>query len=1027
MQALPIPCSAVLLVLLHVSPARAVTAGGEIDFQRDIRPILSDACFHCHGPDKEERKGDVRLDTREGAFADLGGYHAIVPGKPEESEVMKLITAEDPDDRMPPKKSGRQLTAQQIELLKKWIAEGAQWGTHWAFEPVRAAEPPNRAAHAEHPIDRFVEARMQKEGLSLSPPEGKERLIRRVTLDLTGLPPTLAEVDAFLADSSAGAYEKIVDRLLASPHFGERMAMEWLDAARFADTNGYQTDETRDMSRWRDWVINAFNRNQPFDQFTIEQLAGDLLPNPTIEQRLATGFNRNHRINTEGGSIAEEFLVETVVDRVATTTTVWLGLTFECARCHDHKYDPISMRDFYQVYAFFNAVDETGLGDRDAFAARGKKGNTRPLLRLPTPELAKQVSDLGEQITATENELKKVEAEALPSAEEIANNLERNGIQWTVIEPEELSSSGTSAFVKNEDGSITVTGEVTPKESYTISAKTSLTGITGVRLEILPDAASAAVGRGPNGNAIISEFSVRAARSVDPDVPKPVKLQYATADFSQARRDVSGAIDGKSDTAWSFLPEQKSAHEGVFELAEPLGYEEGTALTFAIKHEFPKGETSVTSRFRISLTTTPAPYAIPRSIARILAVAAEKRSPAQLAELKGFQRARSRKHRELSTLLTHLQNQKREAERAIPEAMVMQDMEKPRDTFILKRGAYDQPGEKVTPGVPEWLLPMPEGAPRNRLGFAKWLVDPANPLPARVTVNRFWQMLFGSGLVKTVENFGSQAEPPSHPELLDWLAYEFVRSGWDVKHLIKQIVLSATYRQSSPISRELLERDPENRLLARGPRIRLQAEIIRDQALAVAGLLTRSIGGRSVRPYQPAGLWEEIAFDPKLAVYQQDHGPELYRRSMYTFWKRTVPPPTMMTFDAPSREVCVVQRQRTSTPLQALAVMNDPTFVEAARGLGQRMLREGGATPESRVEFAFRTVTARSPQPEELQILLRNYAKQQARFWAAPDAADKFLSVGESPRDADFYPNELAAATAVASLVLNLDEAITKE
>jgi len=1018
-----------------------------VDFRRDVQPILSDVCFHCHGPDKETREADFRLDTKDGALRDLGGYHAIVPGKPEESEIIKLITATDPDDRMPPPKSGRQLTAKQIEILKRWIADGAKWQTHWAFEPVRQVEspqasvlsPPNATDHSAagtaSPIDAFIRARLAQEKLVLSPEAPKETLIRRLSLDLTGLPPTPREVDDFLADTSAGAYERVVDRLLASPHFGERMAMEWLDAARFADTNGHQTDETRDMSRWREWVINAFNRNQPFDQFTIEQIAGDLLPNPTIEQRVATGFNRNHRINTEGGSIAEEFLVETVVDRLATTGTVWLGLTFECARCHDHKYDPITQRDFYRMFAFFNTVAETGLGDSDKFAARGKAGNSRPILKLATPEHTAKLAELDGKLMEAQAAVKALEKDELPSLESLMQHRDPAAVEWIVVSPEEVTSAGGATFTKLEDGSFLVSGPRVEKDGYTITETTELRGITGVRLELLPDPSlpKGGSGRADKGNAIISEFEVEVARRIEEDPLQRVKFSFATAEFSQEKRDVTGAIDGKAETAWSVLPEVTRPHAAVFEFAKPIGYEEGTRLRFRIRHDLPRGEQALTGRFRISLTVTPDPYAVPRAVAAALGIDPGSRSAAQKTEIENFQRARSPKLREATTRLAALQDERQKFERSIPTTMVMEEMAQPRDTFMLKRGQYDLPGEKVTAGTPDWLPPLPEGAPANRLGLARWIVDPANPLTARVTVNRFWQMLFGTGLVKSVENFGAQADPPSHPELLDWLASEFVQPAsaaaqpWDLKRLLKLMVTSETYKQSSQQTRELLDRDPENRLLARGPRLRLSAEMLRDQALALSGLLTRELGGRSVRPYQPAGLWEEIAFDPKQAVYVQDHGPQLYRRSLYMFWKRTVPPPLMTTFDAPSREICVVSRQRTSTPMQALALMNETSFIENARGLAQRMLLEGGAALDQQLAHGFRLATARPPQPAELKILLANYEKHRARFARDPAAAEALLAVGEAPANPNLRPADLAAAAAVASLVLNLDETITRE
>jgi hypothetical protein len=1019
-----------------LSSAAIPLAAAEVDFQRDVRPIFSDVCFLCHGPDSGTRKADFRLDIpdgKEGAFSDRGGYLAVTPGKPEESELITRILSGDKDDKMPPPKSGRQLTPAQIETLRQWVAQGAKWGTHWAFSPPKRSDPPIPG----HPIDAFIHKKLTDAGLKPSPETDPERLIRRLALDLTGLPPAIAEVDAFAARWRAAKTDaertnevgKEADRLMSSPHYGERVAMDWLDAARFADTNGYQTDETRDMSRWRQWVIDAFNRNERFDQFTIEQLAGDLLPNPTTDQLIATGFNRNHRINTEGGSIPEEFLVETVMDRVATTSTIWLGLTFECARCHDHKYDPITMRDFYKFYAFFNTVEETGLGDRDEFSARGKAGNTRPLLSLATTEQKTKLGEFDGKIAAKKTEMARLEREELPPVDELLRRLDVQPPNWTPIAPDEMRSEKGAVLTKQSDGSMLVSGPRVAKEAYEVEFSVESRKVTGLQLELLPDPSlpKGGVGRADNGNAVISEVEISTEKVLDGVTRSKPRIAFATAEFSQDTRDVGGMIDGKADTAWSVLPEINKPHAAVFEFAEPVDTNGGMKFIVRLKHDLPKGELSHAGRFRISLTSDAEPYAVPRTVALALKVESGKRSQAQTKAIDSFRRARSPKLRSESAALADLERERKRFEKSLPTTMVMAEQPKPRETFMLKRGQYDQHGDKVTPGTPEWLNAFPPNAPKNRLGLAQWLVDPKNPLTARVTVNRLWQMLFGIGLVKSAENFGSQAEPPTHPELLDWLSTEFVRSGWDVKAMLKLMVTSATYRQTSRVTPELLERDPENRLLARAPRIRLPAEIVRDQALAASGLLTPTVGGRSVRPYQPAGLWEEIAFDPKLAVYVQDTGPELYRRSLYTFWKRTVPPPLMTTFDAPTREICVMKRSRTSTPLQALALMNETSFVEAARNLGQRMLREGGATPDEQLAWTFRVVLSRPASDAELRILKENHARQLARFSQDNGAAEKLVAIGESKRDTKLPVNQLAAATACASLILNLDEAVTRE
>jgi uncharacterized coiled-coil protein SlyX len=792
-------CTQIILFAALAQPARAADAP-KIPFSRDVLPILAANCFQCHGPDEKARKAKLRLDTRAGALA------VVVPGKSAESELVRRIHAQTDDGGMPPKQANRKLTAAQRDLLTRWIDEGAAWAKHWAYEPpVRPVLPQVLDPRwVRNGIDHFTLARIAKEGLSPSREASRATLIRRVTLDLTGLPPTLGEVDAFVTDRSSDAYEMVVDRLLRSSRYGERMAMDWLDDARFADTNGYQNDFARTMWPWRDWVIDAFNRNMPFEQFVVEQMAGDLLPNATLAQRIATGFNRNNRTVTEAGSIDEEWRVENAVDRVETTATVFLGLTMGCARCHDHKFDPISQKEFYQFYAFFNSVNERGVYTET-------RGNVAPLISLPTPEDEKRLREF--------------------------------------------------------------------------------------------DAAVAVADKG------VRDFEKTVAES-------------------------------------------------------PL----------------------LRDRFRAELNA-------------------------------------------VKEKVKKLRQEKADYANRIPSVMVMEDTKTPRDTFILKRGRYDMPDkdQKVEPGVPASLPPMPAGAPRNRLGLARWLVLPENPLTARVTVNRFWEHLFGTGLVKTAENFGLQSEPPSHPELLDWLATEFVRTGWDVKAMMRLIVTSATYRQASNASPAQIQHDPENRLLARGPRFRLPAEVVRDNALFISGLLAEKVGGPSVKPYQPAGLWEELAGGAGEGPYVQDKAPGLYRRSLYVYRKRTVPHPEMTTFDAPTREVCQVKRTRTNTPLQALELLNDVTYVEAARRLAQVMLADGGPTPENRIAFAFRRATGRTPSGAELNVLVRGLDRHRQRFATDPEAAKRMVRHGESSVDPQFDPVDLAAYTASAGVILNLDETITKE
>ena len=774
----PVVRLGLLSLFLSSLAGNALSQHSKVDFQRQIRPLLSDTCFQCHGPDAQVRMAGLRLDLRKNIFQARTSGVPVVPGDPDNSLIFQRITHEDTNHRMPPGYSQKTLSGDQIDLIRRWIAQGAVWQQHWAFIPPRRPDLPQvkNTAWPRQGLDHFVLKRLEAEGLVPSPAAEKSRILRRVTLDLTGLPPTLEELDAFLADPSPVAYEKAVDRLLASSRYGERMAAVWLDLARYADTDGYQDDEPRTMWRWREWVVDVLNQNLPFDRFTVQQLAGDLLPEASPEQKLATGFLRNNRVNGEGGSIADEFRVEYAIDRVNTVSTAWMGLTVGCARCHDHKYDPISQSEFYRLFAFFNNVSEPGTYRRSA----------APTIKVPPRVVQRQLDRIHRQL--------------------------------------QILDRGSSA--------------------------------------------------------------------------------YAT-----------------------------------------------------------------------------------------------------------------------------LETQHRRLWEQVPVTMIMRDDEA-RETFVLGRGQYDLPGAKVTPGVPKVLPPLAPGDPPNRLMLARWLVDTSHPLTARVAANRLWQLHFGSGLVPTPEDFGVQGEPPTHPLLLDWLASELIRLKWDVKAFQRMIVTSATYLESSKLTPALLQKDPDNRLLARGPRLRLPAEMIRDQALAVSGLLVESVGGPSVKPYQPAGIWDEIAGGATGAYkkgYEQGTGDHLYRRSLYSFWRRTIHPPGMEVFDAPSREVCTARRERTNTPLQALTLMNDVTYVEAARSLAQRLIREGGSTDWERVGFGFRLVTSRQPQPAEIEVLTRGLRRHRSTYRNDPEAARRLAQVGRSPLDPEMDTVELAAHTALANGLLNLDETIHRE
>ena len=1014
-----------------------------IDFNRDIRPILSENCFVCHGLDDAQRKAKLRLDTRDGALAKLrGGGHAIVPGKVADSELVQRILSNDSTERMPPPKTNKKLTTAQIDLLRRWIEQGAPYSKHWAFvTPKRPAVPAvTSKGWPRNPIDLFILARLEKEGLKPSPEANRETLIRRLALDLTGLPPTLSEVDAFLKDKSPDAYEKAVDRYLSSVHYGERMALDWLDAARYADTHGYHIDAGRDMTRWREWVIDAFNNDLPFDQFTIQQLAGDLLPNATIEQKIASGFNRNHMINFEGGAIPEEYLNNYIVDRVNTTATVWLGLTMTCAQCHDHKYDPISQREFYQLYAYFNNVPESGLD--------GSRGNAAPMIKAPSKRALDAIAKIDADIRSLQERLLASSPKLDAAQAEWEKTALNDQVVFRLLDPIALKSAGGATLTKQADGSILATGANSATETYTFKAVVDLPALTALRVEALPDASlkDNGPGRSANGNFVLTkvELNVGSSDKFDSTPPKPVAFRKASASFEQKDYPAANAIDADPKSGWAIFPNVGKPANAVFSF-DRVAQQDKIGVTVYLRFQSQYAQHQM-GRFRLSVTDSSSPHgkaSLPASIMAILQ--SKERNDQQKKELASYYRLEiSAESAEVRKTIAQLHKSKSALEAQGGSSMVMQDLPTPRDTFMLIRGEYNKKGAKVTAGVPAFLPPLPMGAPNNRLGLARWLTDPSHPLMSRVIVNRYWQMFFGTGLVKTVEDFGSQGELSSHPELLDWLAVEFSstlpaggegpgvrgRRAWSVRDLIRMIVTSATYRQSSVVTKTHLSKDAENRLLARAPRLRLQAEFIRDQALSISGLLNREIGGASVSPYQPAGLWQELASrqDSKnwsAQFFVQSHGKDLYRRSMYTFWKRTSPPPQMATFDAPDREVCTVRRSRTNTPLQALVLMNDPTYVEASRKFAERvMLKEKDAGP--RLAFAWRLATARAPSDRELAVLQRVLDKQLQTYRADPKAAADLLRVGESARDESLPAPELAAYTIVASMILNVDEVVTK-
>ncbi len=969
----------------------AAPLAGAVEFNRDVRPILSDKCFLCHGADAKTKNIPLRLDQEEFAKA-----RVIVPGKPEESELIRRITAEQAGRRMPPVHTGLKLSEAEIATLRAWIAEGAKWEKHWSFLPPKRVE----AAAGQNAIDYFVRQRLAREGLTPSPEASRETLLRRVTLDLTGLPPTPAEVQGFVNDRSTGAYEKVVDRLLGSPRYGERMAARWLDAARYADTNGYQFDGERVMWRWRDWVIDAYNRNQPYNQFVLEQIAGDMLPGATLAQKIATGFNRNHRGNTEDGIIPEEYAVEYVVDRVETVSTVFMGLTLGCTRCHNHKYDPFTQQEFYQLFAYFNNVPENGRAM--------KYGNSPPLVAAPTPAQQARLAEIEGKIAAAETALERDRA-AIAREEEAWGRTNSGPVSWHPLTGLDTRVEHAGAFDGKRLEELKGKAQFDIDDAFTLSAWVEGDGAVMSRMK------DQAEGKGFGLYLDQGKVHFHITSNYESDA---LRMTSSDSLSAGARHHLAVAYDGSVTSA------------GV------RVYADGRPLRMNVEMEtlyrpFRNAGRKYTETFRVGAGGGPG-RRFKGSIGEVLVYSRALSEDEVRGMALGEKDPRVRHWYFMDNVsgnedwkrMQALRLEKDRFERTFPTSMVMAESPVKKDTFFLIRGAYDKKGEKVEPGVPAQLPALPAGAPNNRLGFAKWLIDPANPLTARVAVNRFWQMYFGTGLVKTVEDFGSQGEWPSHPELLDWLATEFVRTGWDVKRMQKLIVLSATYRQSSKATAELLQRDPDNRLMARGPRYRMPAEMIRDQALSAAGLLSETVGGPSVKPYQPDGLWNDLAMQDM--YYTQSKGPDLYRRSLYTFWKRTIAPPMMMNFDAANREACVVRENRTNTPLQALNLMNDVTFLEAARFVGQRMMKEGGASVEERLRYGFLLALGRWPAAAELGVA-RDSFHYHLDYFADDARAKKYLESGDTRTDAALNARELAAHASVASLLMNLDEAVTKE
>jgi hypothetical protein len=1137
-----------------VAAGRANESEMAIGFNAQVRPILSQHCFPCHGPDEGSRQARLRLDVREEAIRDRLGLYVIQPGDPSGSELMERILSTDPREVMPPPKHGEPLGEEEIEILRRWIAEGAPYEEHWAWKrperpPLPAVSRPNWPRNA---IDRFILARLDREGLEPSLAADRHALIRRVSIDVTGLPPTPEEVLEYVYDSRPDAYERLVDRLLASPAYGERWARVWLDLARYADSAGYGSDPLRpNIWPWRDWVIEALNRNMPYDQFTIEQLGGDLLPDATLDQRIATAFHRNTMTNTEGGTDDEEYRIEAVKDRANTTAQVWMGLTVGCAECHSHKFDPISKHDYYRFFAFFNQTEDHDQPDE------------RPTLPLPDAGQRAEMDRLEARIAELETERDRI----TPTFEQELAEWERAqalGIDWTPLDPVDLWSLQQSPFERLPDRSLLTTGPAPEFDTYRIQARTELSHVTALRLELLPHVMLPRGGPGratDSGRAVLTEIdlSIRSPAQVAPrarfvrvELPGPHRVlslaevqvfdaetnvalagsasQSSTANGAEAGRAIDGrttgdfeagsttmtgaeddpwweldlgtehaietiavwnrtdrglgtrltdfkvrALDASRQTVWeqsvgpaptpvrefavapatpvplrhasadhaaSGLPVARAIdgnlnpgrgwgvdggsgerYAATFELEDAPVIEPGSVLIFTLTQR--EGRHQNLGRFRLSATSEPAPVReLPRAIQEILSVTPDARTKAQHERLAGY-------YRDFAPSLAPIRRELTELRRALadirPVALpIMKELadDQRRVTRILNQGNFLDPGDPVEAGVPEAFHPLPEGAPANRLGLARWLVTESNPLTARVAVNRWWAQLFGTGLVETEEDFGTQGSLPTHPALLDWLAVEFMESGWDMKAMLRLMVTSATYRQSSRVTPDLLEQDPRNRLLARGPRQRLEAEMIRDQALALSGLLSSKIGGPSVFPPQPDGLWRAAFNDQR--TWTTSEGADRYRRGLYTFWRRTVPYPSLATFDAPSREGCTVRRLPTNTPLQAFVTLNDPVYVETAQALGRRIVREGGSTVVERVRFGLELCLARPATRKAIAVLIDLYELELAHYRDRPEDALQFATDPLGPLPDGMDPAEAAAWTSVANALLNLDSVLTR-
>jgi hypothetical protein len=982
-----------------------------IEFNRDVRPILSEACFTCHGPDANKRQGDLRLDTEAGLFGAGSGMAPVVAGMPEKSELLRRVTSVDHEQIMPPVDSGKNVSLRDIAILKTWIEQGAKWQGHWAYlKPVRSR--PTRTQEpgvTRNEIDQFVLEKLNVAGLKHASEADHATLIRRLSFDLTGLPPTPEHVAMFVSDTAPDAYENVIERLLESPHFGERMASYWLDLVRFADTIGYHSDNPRDIAPYRDYVIRSFNDNLPFDVFTIEQIAGDLLPSPSVNQKVASGYNRLLQTTQEGGAQAKEYLAKYASDRVRNVSAVWLGATMGCAECHDHKYDPYSQRDFYSMAAFFADVDEAAVGLRE------------PGMPVPSPAEEEELTRLALEVSESRQSLVNAVNDFLSNNPHWETEIAFHSA-WQIIKPVEIHVLGQSQLIKQDDDSFLSTGTAADEEAY-VFAVDSLSGLSGIRLEVLADNTLPANGPGmaPDGNFVLTEFKITILDADGKTLPVPVTR--AVADHSQVGQEIAKSIDGNDQTGWGILPQPGQAHEAIFEFERPLN-DGKTNIFLEFKSKLLKHGIG---KLRISGTRIAKPTSewVPPVLRAVIAKIAEQRNESEATQLHAFLRERSSRFQPQREDIQKATDKRDALIKRLPTSLITKSVE-PRMTRILPRGNWlDDSGEVVQPGIPGFLGKVTvDDRQATRLELAHWIVSAENPLTARVFVNRLWKLFYGQGLSKSLEDLGSQGEWPTHPELLDHLAVDFRESGWNVKQLVRQLVSSGVYRQSSVQSSTARAVDPFNRLLSAQNRLRLDAEFIRDNALTISGLMSWRIGGESDKPYQPEGYWEFLNFPRR--TWEADKGERQYRRGIYTWWQRSFLHPSLSAFDAPSREECTADRPRSNTPQQALTLLNDPSHVEAARMFAARILLEGGETDESRLIWAFGNAVARPPKSDEAAVLLRLLSRHRKEFRTNPGDAESLSLAGDAPSPNGLDKSDLAAWTSVTRTLLNLHETITR-